>query len=122
MKFRLRQRLCVLVVLFVAACTSSPPTPAISATTSLRPPQGIAAPLAVGASATVTASGKPLQAVGFAEWVSRFREAARAAGIDEAPLHEPFDNVAFIPRVVDQDRAQPKFTRTVWAFLDAHLH
>jgi len=118
MKLRRQRRLCVLVVLFVTACASSPPTPAISPTTSLTPPQGIAAPPAVGASASATASGDPVQAAGFADWVSRFRDTARAAGIDEATLHAAFDNVAFIPRVVDLDRAQSEFTRTVWAYLD----
>jgi hypothetical protein len=83
MKLRLRRRLCVLVVLFVTACASSAPTPAISPTTSLTPPQGIAAPPAVGASASATASGDPVQAAGFADWVSRFRDTARAAGIDD---------------------------------------
>jgi membrane-bound lytic murein transglycosylase B len=80
MKLRRRRRLCALVVLFVTACASSPPTPTISPTTSLAPPQGIAAPPAVGASASATASGDPVQAAGFADWVSRFRDTARAAG------------------------------------------
>jgi membrane-bound lytic murein transglycosylase B len=99
-KVRLRRRLGVLVVLvlFLTACASSPPAPP--------------------ASASAGAPADAARPAGFADWVSRFRDTARAAGIDEATLHAAFDNVAFIPRVVDLDRAQPEFTRTVWAYLD----
>ena len=54
----------------------------------------------------------------FARWVVEFSTFAREAGIDEATLHIAFDNVRFIPRVIELDRAQPEFTRTVWDYLD----
>lgn len=56
---------------------------------------------------------------GFARWVAGFRASARAAGIDEATLRAAFDDVQYLPRVVEQDRAQPEFTRTVWDYLDS---
>ena len=56
---------------------------------------------------------------GFARWVTGFRAAARAAGISEATLHVAFDDVHYLPRVVELDRAQPEFTRTVWDYLDS---
>ena len=59
-----------------------------------------------------------MQAPAFADWIARFRASARASGIDEATLHTAFDDVAYLPRVVDLDRAQPEFTRTVWGYLD----
>lgn len=55
----------------------------------------------------------------FAQWIANFRDSARAAGIDEATLGIAFDTVQYRPRVVDSDRAQPEFTRTVWAYLDS---
>jgi len=47
-----------------------------------------------------------------------FRASARAAGIDETTLSAAFDDVQYLPRVVELDRAQPEFTRNVWDYLD----
>ena len=55
----------------------------------------------------------------FERWVTNFRTSAGAAGIDEATLNVAFANVRYLPRVVEQDRAQPEFTRTVWRYLDS---
>lgn len=55
----------------------------------------------------------------FAQWIANFRETARAAGIDEATLHAALDGVHLRPRAVEQDRAQPEFTRALWDYLDA---
>ena len=55
----------------------------------------------------------------FARWVTGLRAAARAAGIGEATLRIAFDDVHYLPRVVELDRAQPEFTRTVWDYLDS---
>lgn len=55
----------------------------------------------------------------FAHWVTGLRASARAAGIDEATLRIAFDDVRYLPRVVELDRAQPEFTRTVWDYLDS---
>ena len=57
----------------------------------------------------------------FARWVAEFRTVARAAGIDEATLQIAFDNVRFVPRIIELDRAQPEFTRAVWDYLDNAL-
>ena len=57
----------------------------------------------------------------FARWVAEFSASARAAGIDEATLKNAFDSVRFIPRVIESDRAQPEFTRTVGDYLDNAL-
>jgi membrane-bound lytic murein transglycosylase B len=54
----------------------------------------------------------------FAKWVADFRATARASGIREATLQSAFDQVQFLPRVIELDRAQPEFTRTVWDYLD----
>ena len=56
---------------------------------------------------------------GFTRWVAGFRDTARAAGIDEPTLRAAFDDVHHLPRVIELDRAQPEFTRTVWDYLDS---
>jgi lytic murein transglycosylase len=56
--------------------------------------------------------------MGFARWVADFRAQARAQGIREATLRDAFDDVHYLPRVIELDRAQPEFTRTVWDYLD----
>ena len=55
---------------------------------------------------------------GFAQWVADFRASARARGISEATLRSAFDNVQYLPRVIELDRAQPELTRTVWDYLE----
>jgi len=55
----------------------------------------------------------------FERWVTDFRIGARAAGIDEVTLNVAFADVRYLPRVVELDRAQPEFTRTVWSYLDS---
>lgn len=55
----------------------------------------------------------------FAHWVGALRSRARAQGIDEATLHSALDNVRYLPQVIEADRAQPEFSRTVWDYLDS---
>jgi lytic murein transglycosylase len=54
----------------------------------------------------------------FARWVAGFRASAHAAGIDEPLLQLAFDDLRYLPRVVELDRAQPEFSRAVWDYLD----
>nr|WP_315189396.1 lytic murein transglycosylase [uncultured Albidiferax sp.] len=68
--------------------------------------------------ATPTASAPPEAVPSFARWVADFRATARAAGITEATLQAALDPVQELPQVVQLDRAQPEFTRTVWDYLD----
>lgn len=68
------------------------------------------------APAAPTADAPPEQA--FARWVQAFAATARAAGIAEETLRAAFDDVRFVPRIVDLDRRQPEFTQTVWDYLD----
>ena len=75
------------------------------------------APLAVSAPPTPTLADELDHSQQFARWVTDFSTRARAAGIDEATLHSAFDNVRFLPRLIELDRAQPEFTRTVGDYL-----
>ncbi|EER60539.1 lytic murein transglycosylase [Acidovorax delafieldii 2AN] len=75
----------------------------------------------VGASPAPTVSDEVEHSQRFARWVADFSTDARAAGIDEATLQSAFHDVRFIARVIELDRAQPEFTRTVWDYLDRAL-
>jgi lytic murein transglycosylase len=100
----------------LAGCASAPPTaipaPADPAAAA-RPPAPVPAPRPAGAGADELALQQ-----GFTRWVADFRSSARAAGIGEATLQAAFGNVQYLPRVVELDRSQPEFTRTVWDYLD----
>lgn len=54
----------------------------------------------------------------FAAWVADFSRSARAAGIGEPTLRAALGGARYLPRVVELDRAQPEFTRSVWDYLD----
>ena len=96
----------MLAIMGLASCASAP---------SAAPPAPAAS--AVAAQAPEAADDAALQQ-GFARWVAGYRTTARAAGIDEATLRVAFDQVQYLPRVIELDRAQPEFTRTVWDYLD----
>ena len=71
------------------------------------------APTVETAIAVPTPSDELVHSKKFALWVAGLSADARQAGIDSATLHSAFDNVRFLPRVIELDRAQPEFTRTV---------
>jgi len=54
----------------------------------------------------------------FAAWVAEFRRQALAEGIGAVTLAAAFDEVRYLPRIIELDRAQPEFTRQVWDYLD----
>ena len=96
------------VVAALAGCASAPSVTAPSPA----PPIG-------DAPSTATESDDVALQQGFARWVATLRDGARAAGIDEATLRDALDDVHYLPRVIELDRAQPEFTRTVWDYLDS---
>jgi len=106
--WQLPPRLVILATLAVAGCVSTP-----SVETQAPAPSTIAINPERAQSMDVEHSQN------FARWVADFNTAAHAAGIDEATLHTAFDNVRFLPRVIELDSAQPEFTRAVWDYLDS---
>ncbi|MDW5378739.1 lytic murein transglycosylase [Halomonas sp. HP20-15] len=54
----------------------------------------------------------------FAAWVADFRRQALGEGINAVTLAAAFDDVRYLPRIIELDRAQPEFTRQVWDYLD----
>lgn len=99
---------CVLACFALAACTT-PPQPTEPKTA----PPALQTTAANAASADLDAHAQQ-----FAHWVAEFSQSARTSGIDEATLHNAFDTVRYVPRVIELDRAQPEFNRTVWDYLD----
>jgi membrane-bound lytic murein transglycosylase B len=73
---------------------------------------------AVSASAAAPIADDAALQQDFARWVAAFRASARTSGITEQTLSAAFDDVRYLPRAVDQDRAQPEFTRQVWDYID----
>ena len=53
-----------------------------------------------------------------AGWIAAFRPRARAAGLTDATLDRALDGVTLRPDVVEKDRNQTEFTRTIWDYLD----
>jgi membrane-bound lytic murein transglycosylase B len=96
-----------LAIAAVAGCASAPSEPT-------QPP----APATVSARPTEAATDDAALQQGFARWVAAFRATARASGIGDATLSIAFDDVRYLPKVVELDRAQPEFTRSVWDYLD----
>jgi len=98
----------------LAGCASTPSEPIarpVEPSTGARP---ATAPVLPGQAAVGDADVEQR----FARWVADFRAAARAQGVSESTLRSAFDQVHYLPRVVELDRAQPEFTRTVWDYLD----
>lgn len=102
------------VAALLASCASAPP-PA----TAKPPASATGARPATASSASGAADAEDQAAEQrFAKWVADFRATARAEGISDATLKSAFDQVQYLPRVIELDRAQPEFTRTVWDYLD----
>ncbi|MFI4928944.1 MAG: lytic murein transglycosylase [Burkholderiales bacterium] len=95
------------VVAALAGCATAPSTATETS-----------APASTSGPTEVTADdAAPEQA--FARWVAGFRASAQVAGIDADTLSVAFDDVHYLPRIVESDRAQPEFTRAVWEYLDS---
>lgn len=104
---RPRPAFTALACALLAACTSSPVAAPPSPATELR-----------NAAVAQAASDDTSLQQAFAAWIVNFSATARTAGIGEETLRAAFSEVRHLPRVVELDRVQPEFTRTVWDYLD----
>jgi membrane-bound lytic murein transglycosylase B len=66
---------------------------------------------------SVTATSVATQA-GLDQWITGFRPRALAAGISEATFLAAMRDVRLDPEVIEKDRNQGEFTRTIWDYLD----
>ncbi|MGL5008261.1 MAG: lytic murein transglycosylase [Paracoccaceae bacterium] len=87
----------------LAACLLACASPARAQTTPQEPPPMIAT--------TATQSG-------LNAWITAFRPRAEAAGITEGTLDAALSNVTLDLDVIEKDRNQGEFTRTIWDYLD----
>lgn len=55
---------------------------------------------------------------GLQLWLKEFRPRALAAGIDAEILDPALARIEFLPDVVEKDRRQDEFTRSIWDYLD----
>ena len=61
----------------------------------------------------------PLSDAGFRAWVAAFSDRARAEGISQATLIRAFDGVELNWQVIERDRNQSEFSRSLWDYLDS---
>jgi lytic murein transglycosylase len=104
----------------LAGCASAPTAPPAVAPAAAPASSTAATASAAAASAPGLPDDAPLEER-FARWLADFRDSARAAGIDDATLAAALDGTRYVPRVVELDRVQPEFTRSVWDYLDGLL-
>lgn len=55
---------------------------------------------------------------GFADWLSGFRPRALAAGVAPDVLDHSLALARFNPKIIERDRNQNEFTKTIWDYLD----
>ena len=55
---------------------------------------------------------------GFAQWLTGFRPRALAAGIAPETLDRALTMARYNPKIIERDRNQNEFTKTIWDYLD----
>ncbi len=64
-----------------------------------------------------TATDEPRSEVGLQDWIMAFRPKALAAGISADVFDSAMRDVTYAPKVVERDRNQSEFTKTIWDYL-----
>ncbi|OYU19629.1 MAG: murein transglycosylase [Rhodobacteraceae bacterium PARR1] len=70
-----------------------------------------------GSAAVADPGLRPQPNAGWSAWVADFMPRAQGAGISPAVLDRAFRNAGFLPGVIDRDRNQTEFTRTLEDYL-----
>jgi len=65
-----------------------------------------------------TAVDAPRSNAGLQDWITAFRAKALAAGIDAQVYDAAMADVTYAPKVVERDRNQSEFTKTIWDYLE----
>ncbi len=65
-----------------------------------------------------TAVDAPRSNAGLQDWITAFRAKALAAGIDAQVYDAAMAGVTYEPKVVERDRNQSEFTKTIWNYLE----
>lgn len=56
---------------------------------------------------------------GFQRWIDGFKRRAMSQGISARILDSAFRGVRYDPKVIERDRNQSEFTKTIWDYLDS---
>lgn len=56
---------------------------------------------------------------GFENWLVTFKPRAMASGISEATWANATRGIRYNPKVIERDRNQAEFTKTIWQYLDS---
>ncbi|MDE0590015.1 lytic murein transglycosylase [Halocynthiibacter sp. C4] len=78
---------------------------------------GTVGPSIAGGGGELPADLRPTPNSSYDAWVSRFRSRASGQGISPATLNAAFRNTGYLPGVVERDRNQTEFTRTLEDYL-----
>lgn len=93
---------------------SGPPSD-LAVEASLRPAMRMAAAVIRPATPAID----EVSSAGFRAWIEEFSRRARAEGIAQQTLELAFEGVALNERVIERDRNQSEFSRTLWDYLDS---
>ncbi|MEH6520650.1 lytic murein transglycosylase [Sulfitobacter sp.] len=74
--------------------------------------------LPVGAQTTVPRDAVHRSDAGLQDWIETFKPKAIAAGITPSVFDTAMANVSYAPKVVERDRNQSEFTKTIWDYLE----
>lgn len=96
-------------VVQVAAAPNMSPRP------TLRPDQRNVAPQGLTPEVTPVAASN----LGFQRWIEGYRDRAMGAGVSESVLDAAFRGVQYNTDVIQKDRNQSEFTKTIWQYLDS---
>ncbi|PZX19029.1 lytic murein transglycosylase [Palleronia aestuarii] len=59
------------------------------------------------------------RASAFQDWINRFRGRALTQGVAPEVFDRAFSGVSYDPAVIERDRNQSEFTKTLWEYLDS---
>jgi len=71
---------------------------------------------------SIQAAGEPHISsanLGFQRWIRNFRSRANRAGITDSTFDQAFNGVRYNTNVIQRDRNQSEFTKTLWEYLDS---
>ena len=71
---------------------------------------------------SIQAAGEPHISsanLGFQRWIRNFRSRANRAGITDSTFDQAFNGVRYNTDVIQRDRNQSEFTKTLWEYLDS---
>jgi membrane-bound lytic murein transglycosylase B len=76
--------------------------------------------LAIGLALATPMMGQDVMVTeqGFQDWAVGFETRALAAGITQDTYDRAMAGVELLPDVVERDRKQDEFTKTIWDYLD----